>query len=172
MHRRTHRVVAYVRPVARLSSRRPPARLSGRSGHLPRNCGRSPAAFMEAETLTGWLEAFAALHRRAKEGSLSADEKAESLECRDELAEAMLLAQQMGNQPGQGQRKSLRVAQALPVELESPRGRMLAVTLDLSAGGFSTIVSDAPEVGTRVGFKLKLGCGAEPITGLAKVVNA
>lgn len=103
---------------------------------------------------------------------MSPDEQAEYLKSRDELAEALLLAQQMGNQPGQGQRRSLRVAQALPVELDTPRGRMLAVTLDLSAGGFSTIVSDAPEVGTRLGFKLKLGRGAEPITGLAKVVNA
>ena len=127
---------------------------------------------MEAETLKGWLEGFAALHRRAKDGTISQEERAEYLKSRDELAEAMLLAQQMGTQPGQGQRKSLRVAQALQVELESPRGRMLAVTLDLSAGGFSTIVSDAPDVGTRVGFKLKLGRGAEPITGSAKVVNA
>ena len=126
---------------------------------------------MEAETLNGWLDGFATLHRRAKEGALSADEQSEYLKARDELAEAMLLAQQMGTQPGQGQRKALRVAQALPVELESPRGRMLAVTLDLSAGGFSTIVSDAPEVGTRLAFKLKLGRGAEPVTGAVKVVN-
>jgi c-di-GMP-binding flagellar brake protein YcgR len=68
-------------------------------------------------------------------------------------------------------RRSLRVAQALPVEIQSGAGRVLAVTLDLSAGGFSTIVSDAPEVGTKIGFRLRLGRGYEPVAGSARVVN-
>jgi hypothetical protein len=127
---------------------------------------------MEADTLNGWLEAFSALHRRAKEGALTADERAEYLKDRDELADALLLAQQMSSQPGQGQRRSMRVAQAMPVEIETSQGRMLAVTLDVSSGGFSTIVSEAPEVGTKVTFRLKLGRAAEPIVGAGKVVNA
>lgn len=128
---------------------------------------------MEADTtLNGWLEAFSALHRRAKEGALSPDEMAEYLRAREELADALLVAQQMSSQPGQDQRRSMRVAQALPVEIGSPRGRTVAVTLDLSSGGFSTIVSEAPEVGTKITFRLKLGRSAEPITGSARVVNA
>ena len=133
---------------------------------------RLAPARMQADTLNGWLEAFSALHRRAKDGALSADENAEYLAARDELADALLLAQQMSTQPGQGQRRAMRVAMALPVEIESARGRLLAVTLDLSAGGLSTIVSEAPEVGAKVTFALKLGRAAAPIAGAGKVVNA
>ena len=68
-------------------------------------------------------------------------------------------------------RRSLRVAQALPVELEMPRGRTMAITLDLSSGGFSTLLSDAPEVGTCMGFKLRLGRGLAPVTGKVRMVN-
>ena len=127
---------------------------------------------MQADTLNGWFEGFSALHQRAKRGELSADERAEYQRARDELAEAMLLAQQISPHPGSGQRRSLRVAQALPVEIQAPAGRVLAVTLDLSTGGFSTIVSEAPELGTKIGFRVRLGRGYEPVTGSGKVVNA
>jgi hypothetical protein len=127
---------------------------------------------MQADTLSGWFEGFSALHQRAKRGELSADGRAEYQRSRDELAEAMLLAQQISPHPGSGQRRSLRVAQALPVEIQTPAGRVLAVTLDLSTGGFSTIVSEAPEMGTKIGFRLRLGRGYEPVTGSGQVVNA
>ena len=130
------------------------------------------AAPMQADTLSGWFESFSALHQRARRGELSADDRAEYLRAREELAEAMLLAQEIGPHPGASRRRSLRVAQALPVEIQGPGGRVLAVTLDLSAGGFSTIVSQAPELGTRIGFRLRLGRGYEPITGSGRVVNA
>lgn len=126
---------------------------------------------MQADTLSGWFETFAALHQRAKRGELSADERAEYQRARDELAEALLMAQQISPHPGAGQRRSLRVAQALPVEVQTS-APVLAVTLDLSTGGFSTILSDAPAVGTRVGFRLRLGRGYEPVGGSARVVNA
>jgi hypothetical protein len=133
---------------------------------------RGTAAPMQADTLSGWFEAFSALHQRAKRGELDADERAEYLKGRDELAEAMLLAQEISPHPGSGQRRSLRVAQALPVEIQAPVGRVLSLTLDLSAGGFSTLLSEAPALGTRIGFRLRLGREYEPVTGSARVVNA
>ena len=60
------------------------------------------------------------------------------------------------------------MAQALPVEIQAPAGRVLAVTLDLSTGGFSTIVSEAPELGTRIGFRLRLGRGLRAGHGLGQ----
>jgi PilZ domain len=130
------------------------------------------AAPMQADTLSGWFEAFSALHQRARRGELSPDDRPDYLRAREELVEAMLLAQEIGPHPGAGRRRSLRVAQALPVELQGPGGRVLAVTLDLSAGGFSTIVSESPELGVRVGFRLRLGRGYEPVTGSARIANA
>ena len=127
---------------------------------------------MQADTLSGWFEGFSALHERAKRGELSPEERAEYQHARDELAEALLLAQQISPQPGAGQRRTLRVAQALPVEITTPTTRVLAVTLDLSSGGFSTIMSAPPEVGTRIEFRLRLGRGYEPVGGSARVVNA
>jgi hypothetical protein len=112
------------------------------------------------------------LHQRAKRGELGPDDRAEYQRAREELAEAMLLAQEIGPHPGASRRRTLRVAQALPVEIQGPGGRVLAVTLDLSMGGFSTIVSESPELGTRVGFRLRLGRGYEPVTGAARIVNA
>lgn len=127
---------------------------------------------MQADTLSGWLEGFSLLHQRAKRGELSADEQTEYEKSRDELADALLTAQQISPHPGSNQRRSLRVAQALPVEIQAPAGRVLAVTLDLSAGGFSTIVSETPPIGTRIGFRLRLGRGYDPVSGAGRVVNA
>jgi c-di-GMP-binding flagellar brake protein YcgR len=128
---------------------------------------------MQADTLSGWLKAFAALHARAKQGELSADEKLEYAKSRDELAEGLLLAQQITPHGSSGQRRrALRVAQALQVQLESDLYSATAITLDLSSGGFSTIISRGFDVGTQMTFTLKLGRGREPVHGSAKVVNA
>jgi hypothetical protein len=48
----------------------------------------------------------------------------------------MLLAQRLNMGAGQVPRRSLPVARALPVELELGPGKVSAVTLDVSAGGF------------------------------------
>jgi c-di-GMP-binding flagellar brake protein YcgR len=128
---------------------------------------------MQADTLSDWLKEFAVLHGRAKQGELVGEEKAEYAKARDELAEAMLIAQLSGPTGTAGQRRrSLRVAQALQVQIESPRGTAMAITLDVSTGGFSTIVSYPLEVGTLINFKLKLARGQQPVEGGARVVNA
>jgi hypothetical protein len=127
---------------------------------------------MQADTLSDWLQAFAVLHRRAKQGELVGEEKVEYGKAREELAEAMLMAQLAGPTGAGGQRRrSLRVAQALQVTIESHRGTAMAITLDLSTGGFSTIVSQPLDIGTNISFRLKLGRGQEPVEGGARVVN-
>ena len=50
-------------------------------------------------------------------------------------------------------------------------GARLGGTLDLSAGGFSTCVSDAPESGSELEFKLRLSRTLDPVVGTAKVVG-
>jgi hypothetical protein len=127
---------------------------------------------MHAETLSSWLNDFSDLHSGAKQGTLTAAQRAEYVRAREELAEALLLSQKTGSHPEAGMRRSLRVAQALPVELEMARGRTMAITLDLSSGGFSTLLSEAPEVGTCMGFKLRLGRGLAPVTGKVRLVNS
>lgn len=127
---------------------------------------------MQTETLSGWLSEFSALHERAKQGALSPEERTEYIKACDELAEALLTAQQSRGRGGAEQRRSLRVAQALPLELVTGSGRTPALTLDVSTGGFSTILSEGPELGSRVGFKLKIGRGWEPVSGTGRVVNA
>jgi hypothetical protein len=125
---------------------------------------------MHADTLSAWLNDFSDLHLRAKQGTLAGEARSEYLRAREELAEALLLSQKTAK-PELELRRSLRVAQALPVELEMPAGRTMAITLDLSSGGFSTLLSDAPEVGTAMGFKLRLGRGLAPVTGKVRIVN-
>ena len=127
---------------------------------------------MQADTLSAWLAAFSAMHDRAKQGALDAAERAEYLGACEELAEALMLAQHATPRPGQELRKSMRVAQALPVELTTGQGHFAAITLDISEGGFSTILPDAPEVGSRVQFRLKLGRGRDPVGGIGRVANA
>jgi hypothetical protein len=114
---------------------------------------------MQAETLSAWLNDFSDLHVRAKQGTLSREQRSEYIRAREELAEALVLSQKTPAYPEQDQRRSLRVAQALPVELEMVRGRALAITLDLSSGGFSALLSEEPAVGVVMGFKLRLGAG-------------
>jgi hypothetical protein len=127
---------------------------------------------MHVETLSAWLNDFSDLHLRAKQGTLSAEQRREYLRAREELAEALVASQRAASYPEREMRRSLRVAQALPVELEIGRSRTMAITLDLSSGGFSTLLSEAPPVDTLLGFKLRLGRGLAPVTGRARLVNA
>ncbi len=126
---------------------------------------------MQAETLSAWLNDFSDLHVRAKQGTLSHEQRSEYQRAREELAEALVLSQKTPAYPEQEQRRSLRIAQALPIELETARGRTMSLTLDLSSGGFSTLLSEAPQLGATVVFKLRLGRGLAPVSGKARVAN-
>jgi hypothetical protein len=69
-----------------------------------------------------------------------------------------------------GERQSVRVARAVPVEFDLRSGKASVLTQDISATGLSALVGEAPALGTVAPFRLKLSRGAEPIAGRCRVV--
>ncbi len=121
--------------------------------------------------LQDWLTEFCKLHERAHQGTLTPVEQGEYLAGRAELARAVLRAQRVGLKPGQRPRQSLRAALALQVVLQLPAGRVQTLTQDISAGGFSVILSTLPSPGQMVSFVLRLAREGAPIDGQARVVG-
>lgn len=119
--------------------------------------------------LTEWVARFSALHERAKKGELKPFEKKAYVEAQDELAAALLKAQRGTIPPGQKPREALRVARALPVEFEMASGWVAALTQEISAIGFSALVSAAPAAGALVRFRLRPAKNADALAGFAKV---
>lgn len=121
-------------------------------------------------SLGDWLEAFRALHERARAGELSAEEREAYQAGRDELARALVGAQRLTLKPGQTPRKALRVARALQVDLESKGAHVRATTSDVSLEGFSAILAKAPTAGDEITCTLRLP-GAEPVVAGVKPVD-
>lgn len=115
-----------------------------------------------------WLRRFRDLHERSRKGGLGAGEEATYQSMREELARTMLAAQKLALQPGQQARRTLRVARALPVEVELEGQEQRTLTLDVSAGGFSTLLARPPAAGAVVGVTLRLP-GSEPIKCQASI---
>jgi hypothetical protein len=118
--------------------------------------------------LAEWILAFRQLHEKARRGQLAERELAAYRAGRDELARALLAAQRLSLRPGETPRRALRVARALQVDLDLPTSRERAVTIDLSTGGFSCLLSKGPPTGDEVGYALRLP-GSGPLTGRARV---
>ena len=119
-------------------------------------------------SLAEWLAAFRQLHERARRGQLSPRDQALYRAGRDELARAMLAAQHLTLRPGEIARRALRVARALQIDLDFATWRERAVTLDVSAGGFSCLLSRAPQIGDEAKFSMRMPA-AEPLAGAARV---
>jgi hypothetical protein len=117
-------------------------------------------------SLAEWILSFRALHEKARRGQVRDGEVTRYRAARDELARALLVAQRLQLRPGETPRRALRVARALQVELDLGTARQRSVTIDLSAGGFSCLLSRAPALGDEVGFTLRLPL-ADPIAGRA-----
>jgi hypothetical protein len=122
--------------------------------------------------LQDWLQEFCKIHERATGGALSPAERTGYLEARDELARALLNAQRIALLPGQKPRQSLRAALALPVSLHLQAGKLGCITQDISAGGFSVILSRISSGETVVPFSLKLAREGAPIEGKARIAGA
>jgi hypothetical protein len=122
-------------------------------------------------SLSEWLSAFRDLHERARRGSLGPGEQAAYRTGRDELARALLAAQRLTLKSGETPRQALRVARALQVELDLPTARERAVTIDLSTGGFSTLLTRAPPLGDDLGVSLRLPA-ADPLVCRARITDA
>ncbi len=117
-----------------------------------------------------WMHHFRALHERARRGELNAGEEPTYQASRDELARAMLGAQRLSLKPGEKARHQLRVAKALQLDLEIGGKHQRSVTLDLSAGGFSTVLAMPLGVGESMGVSLRLP-GAGPMACRARVTD-
>lgn len=118
--------------------------------------------------LAEWLQGFRQMHEKARRGALDERELATYRAGRDELARALLAVQRLTLRPGETARKALRVARALQLDLDFVTSAERAVTIDLSAGGFSCLLAKAPPVGDEVGFSLRLPA-AEALAGRARV---
>jgi hypothetical protein len=119
-------------------------------------------------SLTDWLLGFRQLHEKARRGQLRDAELARYRRGRDELARALLAAQRLQLKEHEVPRRALRVARALQLDLDLVTSRERGVTLDLSTGGFSCLLSRPPPLGQEVGFSLRLPA-AEPLSGRGRV---
>jgi hypothetical protein len=118
-----------------------------------------------------WLKAFRSMHARFKAGELSPTELATYRLGRDELARALLAAQQVAMKKSEVPRRQIRVARALQLDLDLGKDRIRGMTLDLSAGGFGALLAKPPTPGDAVRFTLRLP-GQESVSGAARVVDA
>lgn len=121
-------------------------------------------------SLAEWLTKFRDMHERARRGQLNPREAALYHAGRDELARALLAAQRLTVKPGETPRQALRVSRALQLELDLPTAQVRAVTLDLSTGGFSTLLAKAPSLGDEVRFSIRMPA-AEPFTGRCRITD-
>lgn len=124
-----------------------------------------------ANRLKHWLSQFCTWHEAWKKDDLDAEFQDDYNEARADLAATLVLAQRLEFRGGAA-RQALRVARAIPVELDLPAGKISALTQDISVSGLSALVGEAPEVGTRMSFRLNLGRDVEAVTGSCHVVAA
>lgn len=121
-------------------------------------------------SLAAFLDRFRALHDKDRGASLTPEEREEYRRGRDELARALLAVQRLSLKPGETARQSLRVARALQVDLEWLKGQVRAVTLDLSVGGFATLMAKAPSQSDEVGCVFRLP-GGDRLKARARAVG-
>ncbi|MHB8417005.1 MAG: PilZ domain-containing protein [Myxococcales bacterium] len=121
--------------------------------------------------LSAWLAAFRKLHDKARRKELDADEMKTYLTGRDELARAIVAAQRLTLRPGQTPRQAMRAARALAIDLDLAAGRVRALTMDLSRGGFSALLAQPPSPDDPVGFTLRIP-SADPVIGRCKLVDS
>lgn len=121
-------------------------------------------------SLAEWLSTFRDMHERARRGQLNPRESAIYRAGRDELARALLAAQRLTVKPGETPRQALRVSRALQIDLDLPTSHLKAVSIDISTGGFSTLLSKAPALGEDVRFALRMPA-TEPLSGQCRVTD-
>jgi len=119
--------------------------------------------------LRAWLAGFRWLHEKARRGPLPPEEVEAYREARDDLAAMLVAAQRLTLNPNQAAREALRVVRILPLELELGTGPARGETLDISTGGFSSVLKRALQPDEMIGFTLHLGNG--PLRGRARVAS-
>ena len=101
--------------------------------------------------------------------SLPPEESQAYFEAREDLAAMLVAAQRLTLNPGQTAREALRVVRPLPLELKLPAGPARGESLDISTGGFSSVLGRALQPGEAVAFTLTLATG--PLHGRARVAS-
>jgi PilZ domain len=119
--------------------------------------------------LRAWIAGFRWLHEKARKGVLPPEEAQAYQEARDDLAAMLVAAQRLTLNPGQTAREALRVVRILPLQLQLAGGPARAETLDISTGGFSTILFRAVQPDEAIEFSLQLPAG--PVKGRARVAS-
>lgn len=117
-----------------------------------------------------FIESLRALHLRAGKGELDLSGQGEYDRDRDELAQALMTAQNLTVKPGERPRQALRVAKAVQLTLDLPRASLKTMTTEISARSFSALVPEPPEPGRPVPFSLRMP-GGEALTGTAIPVD-
>lgn len=122
-----------------------------------------------------FLAEFKALHAKAKNGSLTANERARYEAGRAQLERMLIVAQQIGH-GGQTLRSTLRMAKMLKVEIMPDNEPLLRTsTIDLASGGFAALLPGGMRTGKTAGFTLHLpapGGGSNPISGRVTVASS
>ncbi len=122
-------------------------------------------------SLSDWVAGFRAVHEDAVKGKLDPPAMARYVQDREVLSKALLIAQRLSIKPGHNPRQMLRVAVALPVELEAGDRHEKLTTLDLGVGGFAALLPKPLKVLEHAGFVLTLTHAGALVRGRARVVN-
>jgi hypothetical protein len=120
--------------------------------------------------LAAWLRDFRDLHERARKGALKPGEESTYQASREELSRAVLAAQKLTLKPGETPRRALRVSRALQIDVEMGTTSQRSVTMDLSTGGFATLLAMPPAMGDLMSVTLRLP-GAEQLSCRARIVE-
>jgi hypothetical protein len=124
-----------------------------------------------AVRLKQWLAQFCTWHEQYRKGELPPDDLPTYKEARADLSMTLVLAQRLEIRTD-GARRAVRMARAMQVEFGLRSGKITALTQDLSVSGLSALVGEAPDVGTEITFRLKMGRDVDPVVGQARVVAA
>ena len=116
-----------------------------------------------------WIAAFKVTHEKAKRGELKDDEQKKYLGMCEELARSLMAAQGMSPPEGVPARRSFRVAQVFPIEIENVERTM---TREVSGLGFTATVNGTFKEGQQISFALTLKRGEDPMQGMATVISA
>lgn len=117
-----------------------------------------------------WIQEFKRLHEAARKGALAAADLPVYNEACEQLARSLLGAQGLAIEAGAPARRFFRVAQGLQVDVDFANGRQRLMTQDLSCGGFSALVKEAPNPKELPGFTLKLPGGVDPLVGRSRII--
>jgi len=121
-----------------------------------------------------WLDGFRELHAKIVQGRASEVDAARYRGAQQQLLASLAARDSRALPPGQRERLLVRVANALPVELVASAGglRSVALTLNVSSGGFAALITPLPKSGDLYAVALRLpGRGGE-VRATAEVVGA